>query len=56
MGDAPFQIFVPQLARYYLDGRLMLDELVSCEIPLAAVNAGFDNMVSGVGARNVLTF
>jgi S-(hydroxymethyl)glutathione dehydrogenase/alcohol dehydrogenase len=56
MGDAPFQIFVPQLARYYLEGRLMLDELVSCEIPLSAVNAGFDNMIAGAGARNVLTF
>jgi S-(hydroxymethyl)glutathione dehydrogenase/alcohol dehydrogenase len=56
MGDAPFQTFVPQLARFYLDGKLKLDELVSTRIGLAEVNRGFEKMISGEGARNVVVF
>jgi S-(hydroxymethyl)glutathione dehydrogenase/alcohol dehydrogenase len=56
MGDAPFQIFVPQLARYYMEGRLKLNELVSHQIALSEINDGFDNMVAATGARNVMTF
>jgi S-(hydroxymethyl)glutathione dehydrogenase/alcohol dehydrogenase len=56
MGDAPFQEFVPQLARFYLDGKLKLDELVSRRLSLAEVNDGFDRMARGEGARNVVTF
>jgi S-(hydroxymethyl)glutathione dehydrogenase/alcohol dehydrogenase len=56
MGDAPFQVFVPQLARFYLDGRLKLDQLVSRRLSLAEVNDGFAAMARGEGARNVVTF
>jgi S-(hydroxymethyl)glutathione dehydrogenase/alcohol dehydrogenase len=56
MGDAPFQQFVPQLARFYLEGRLKLDELVSRRIGLSEVNSGFESMVKGDGARNVVVF
>jgi S-(hydroxymethyl)glutathione dehydrogenase/alcohol dehydrogenase len=56
MGSSPFQLFLPKLAQYYLDGRLMLDELVSKRIPLADINGGFDSMAKGEVARSVIVF
>ncbi|KHK88955.1 Zn-dependent alcohol dehydrogenase [Novosphingobium malaysiense] len=56
MGDVPFQLFLPQLARYYMDGRLMLDELVSKKIALADINEGFAAMNGGEIARSVIVF
>lgn len=56
MGDAPFQLFIPQLARWYVDGRLKLDELVSRRIRLSEIGAAYAGMASGTVARNVITF
>ncbi|MFC3172770.1 Zn-dependent alcohol dehydrogenase [Novosphingobium bradum] len=56
MGDAPFQLAIPQLARFYLDGQLKLDELVSRRIALNQINEGYDAMASGEVARNVVVF
>jgi len=56
MGDAPFQLFVPTLARLYMDGRLKLDELVSRRIGLRQVNEGFEAMMTGEIARSVIVF
>lgn len=56
MGDAPFQLFVPQLARWYLDGRLKLDELVSRRINLSEIDAAYATAAVGAVARNVITF
>ena len=56
MGDVPFQLFVPQLARWYLDGRLKLDELVSRRIGLGDIDEAYRSSAAGAVARNVITF
>ena len=45
MGSSPFQQDLPRFARMYLDGRLMLDELISQRLPLAQINEGFEAML-----------
>ncbi|MCB2047431.1 MAG: Zn-dependent alcohol dehydrogenase [Novosphingobium sp.] len=56
MGSAPFQTFLPKLAAHYLNGNLLLDELVSQQIPLEAINQGYAQMAEGKVARSVITF
>lgn len=56
MGDAPFQLFVPKLARFYLDGKLKLDELVSSKIGLDGIDAAYQAMLGGNIARSVISF
>ena len=56
MGDAPFQLFVPKLARFYLDGKLKLDELVSNKIGLDEINDAYQVMLGGKVARSVVSF
>lgn len=56
MGSVPFQIFLPRLAQYYLNGSLKLDELVSQRLPLADINRGFADMASGAAIRSVVVF
>jgi S-(hydroxymethyl)glutathione dehydrogenase/alcohol dehydrogenase len=46
----------PLLARAYLDGRLMLDELITQRIRLDAINAGFAVLKSGEAIRSVVVF
>jgi S-(hydroxymethyl)glutathione dehydrogenase/alcohol dehydrogenase len=55
IGDAPFQLFIPELARLYLSGDLLVDELISKEIGLDEVDGGFADMESGSVARSVIT-
>jgi S-(hydroxymethyl)glutathione dehydrogenase / alcohol dehydrogenase len=55
-GDArPLRDF-PLLAQAYLDGRLMLDELITQRIRLDAINDGFAALRSGQAIRSVVTF
>jgi S-(hydroxymethyl)glutathione dehydrogenase/alcohol dehydrogenase len=56
MGSSSFQLFLPQLAQYYLSGQLKLDELVSARIPLEKINEGYARMAAGEVARNVIVF
>ena len=56
MGSSPFQQDLPRFARMYLEGRLMLDELVSKRLPLAQINEGFEVMLGGEIARSVVVF
>ncbi len=56
MGSAPFQTYLPKLAAHYLNGSLLLDELVSQQIPLEAINEGYAQMAEGKVARSVITF
>lgn len=56
MGSAPFQTFLPKLAAHYLNGNLLLDELVSQQLPLEAINEGYAQMAQGKVARSVITF
>ncbi len=43
------------LIELYMDGRLKLDELITRYRPLEEVNEAFDDMITGVAARTVLT-
>lgn len=56
MGSNQFRTDMPRYADLYLQGRLMLDELVSARIGLDEVNAAFDRMRAGQVARSVITF
>jgi len=56
MGSSPFTVDIPKLAGLYLEGKLELDAMVSQRLPLADINKGFDSMLSGQGARNVVVF
>src|SRR5882672_2147780 len=46
----------PLLARAYLDGSLMLDELISRRITLEGINDGFGALKRGEAIRSVITF
>jgi S-(hydroxymethyl)glutathione dehydrogenase/alcohol dehydrogenase len=46
----------PWLAQRYLDGKLMLEELISIRLPLARINDGFDAMRRNEIVRAVVTF
>ncbi len=46
----------PLLARAYLDGELMLDELISRRITLDQINDGFSALKRGETIRSVITF
>jgi S-(hydroxymethyl)glutathione dehydrogenase/alcohol dehydrogenase len=54
-GAKPAQDF-PLLARAYLEGALMLDEMISERIPLEAINHGFAALRRGETVRSVVTF
>jgi S-(hydroxymethyl)glutathione dehydrogenase / alcohol dehydrogenase len=54
-GARPARDF-PMLARAYLDGRLLLDELITRRISLAEINAGFAALRNGRAIRTVVTF
>jgi len=56
MGSVPFQVAIPQYAQMYLDGRLLLDPLVSQRIALADINRGYADLAKGEVARSVITF
>jgi S-(hydroxymethyl)glutathione dehydrogenase/alcohol dehydrogenase len=46
----------PLLAQSYLDGRLMLDEMITARIGLGAINEGFAALRSGQAIRSVVMF
>lgn len=46
----------PMLAQAYLDGSLMLDELISRRISLEEINVGFDALKRGETIRSVVMF
>jgi S-(hydroxymethyl)glutathione dehydrogenase / alcohol dehydrogenase len=54
-GARPARDF-PRLARAYLDGKLMLDELVSRHIALDEINDGFTALQRGETIRSVVMF
>jgi S-(hydroxymethyl)glutathione dehydrogenase/alcohol dehydrogenase len=56
MGSNRFRVDMPRYVDMYLDGRLMLDELVSARLPLEKVNDAFDAMKRGEVARSVIVF
>jgi S-(hydroxymethyl)glutathione dehydrogenase/alcohol dehydrogenase len=54
-GARPARDF-PLLARAYLDGKLMLDELISRRIRLNEIDDGFAALRRGETIRSVVTF
>jgi S-(hydroxymethyl)glutathione dehydrogenase/alcohol dehydrogenase len=56
MGSTRPRIDIPLYCRMYLDGRLLLDELLSETTPLPNVNAALTGLDHPTGARTVLTF
>jgi S-(hydroxymethyl)glutathione dehydrogenase / alcohol dehydrogenase len=46
----------PMLAKAYLDGRLLLDELITQRIRLSAINEGFAALRNGQAIRTVVVF
>jgi S-(hydroxymethyl)glutathione dehydrogenase/alcohol dehydrogenase len=56
MGSNRFRIDMPRYVDLYLQGRLLLDELVSARIKLDDVNEAFDELRRGEVARSVVVF
>lgn len=56
MGSNQFRTDIPRMIDMYLDGRLLLDEMVSATIGLDQVNEGYQMMRDGEVARTVITF
>ncbi len=56
MGSNRFRFDMPKYVDFYLDGRLLLDEMISSRIPLEEVNDAFDRMRKGEAARQVVVF
>lgn len=56
MGSNQFRLDIPRMIKSYLDGNLMLDEMVSATINLDQVNEGYEWMKAGTVNRTVITF
>jgi S-(hydroxymethyl)glutathione dehydrogenase/alcohol dehydrogenase len=56
LGSSAFRLDIPLYCRLYLDGRLMLDELVSETIALPDVNAALAALDGSDAARSVIAF
>ena len=56
MGSNQFRTDMPRFVDMYLDGRLLLDEMVSQTIELEQINEGFEEMKTGKVARSVIAF
>jgi S-(hydroxymethyl)glutathione dehydrogenase/alcohol dehydrogenase len=55
-GSASVQAAIPRLVDLYMEGKVMLDELVSKRRPLEEINEAFDDMEKGNVARSVIEF
>jgi S-(hydroxymethyl)glutathione dehydrogenase/alcohol dehydrogenase len=53
-GSISPEILMPRIAKLYLEGRLMLDELVSERFPLDQINEAFDRSRRSAGLRPVI--
>jgi len=56
MGSSFFRLDIPLYAQLYLDGRLMLDELISERVPLDGLNAAMNQLDTPLVARAVVMF
>ncbi|MPY95365.1 MAG: zinc-binding dehydrogenase [Acidimicrobiia bacterium] len=56
MGSNQFRTDMPRFIDLYLDGRLLLDEMVTGRITLDEVNEGYDLMRRGESTRTVISF
>jgi S-(hydroxymethyl)glutathione dehydrogenase/alcohol dehydrogenase len=56
MGSSDFRRDIPRYIEWYLDGRLMLDEMVTSRLTLDQINDGFETMRQGLSARSIVVF
>jgi S-(hydroxymethyl)glutathione dehydrogenase/alcohol dehydrogenase len=56
MGSSRFRLDVDLFARMYLDGRILLDELISERIDLDQLDSALWRMDDSTGARSVISF
>jgi S-(hydroxymethyl)glutathione dehydrogenase/alcohol dehydrogenase len=56
MGSNQFRVDMPRFVEMYLNGQLLLDEMVSARIRLDDINDGFAAMKAGEVARSVIQF
>lgn len=55
-GSANPRVDIPHLLSLYKNGKLKLDELVSCSYKLDEINQGYDDMREGRNLRGVISF
>jgi S-(hydroxymethyl)glutathione dehydrogenase / alcohol dehydrogenase len=56
MGSNAFRVDMPRYVDMYLDGRLMLDEMISATLTLDEINHGYEALKRGEVARQVIAF
>jgi S-(hydroxymethyl)glutathione dehydrogenase/alcohol dehydrogenase len=56
MGSNAFRVDMPRYVDMYLDGRLMLDEMISARLTLEQINEGYAALQRGEVARQVISF
>jgi S-(hydroxymethyl)glutathione dehydrogenase/alcohol dehydrogenase len=56
MGSNRFRVDMPRYVDMYLSGKLKLNEMISREITLEQINDGFEALLSGEVARQVIRF
>jgi S-(hydroxymethyl)glutathione dehydrogenase/alcohol dehydrogenase len=56
MGSSPHQVVIPQYAQLYLNGKLILDPLISQKIRLQDIDKGYEQLAAGTVARSVIMF
>ncbi|MCH2171810.1 Zn-dependent alcohol dehydrogenase [Myxococcota bacterium] len=56
MGSNSFRVHMPRYVDFYLNGQLLLDEMISARRPLDEINSCFDEMRKGEAARSVVVF
>lgn len=56
MGSQNFRLAMPRYVRLYLEGKLLLEEMVSSRIGLESINAAFEDMQAGRALRDLVVF
>ena len=56
MGSNHFRLDIPRLVEFHMQGRLMLDKLVSNRLKLEQINEGFAALQGGGVTRNMVVF
>ena len=56
MGSNHFRLDIPRLVEFHMQGRLMLEKLVSNRLKLEQINEGFASLQGGGVNRNVVVF
>lgn len=55
-GSASIRVDIPRIVDLYMDGRVMLDQMVSRRRPLEEINEAFADMKAGAVVRTVIEF